>query len=1050
MKHPFRWISAGLVATTALTGWLVTTQPGCGQPPTNVPVRTFEGAGRMDILCMQVQQLTAGDGGVVGAPIPAIPVTPDHCAPVPAGTDLTLTPVPFHLIAVVTQTLRGEVAVVDLTAQRVVDTSLALPGTNFLPVGKNPTDIAVTPDAQKVFVTSADVAKPAIYMIPSTSLLGDSEVLAEPTQAAEQVTLPSWPACSLPQAPGRMVIVPTAATDAGPAGFEIVVVMPGNGTDEQSLVGLIDTAAFDSIAPGSLQACPIKSAIHLAENQSALPTSWTPGPAWPLGLPYLGDAGIDLFATDAGAGVQPSSNYKLPLWSCPSLAHTGPIADAGAPDAATLGTTPGAVVHGAGVATDGQFVYVADDAMPFIHVIDTRMPGTLSEIAPLVASSISDPTRVVTTSELAVSPVTRDYKRYLYAVDASQGNTVMVYDVTDPVNGPRTPLVRPNSELDPLQPPDRIAFSAPVSTLTFARHDFAVPGQIGATQTGVLCNPNPRAGAGQGVEYQSNGPVSVPLGPKRLRGVFAFATLSSGQVVAIDVDDWDAPCRRPLTLQAGGALPGSLAVPETDVGDTDPYHAPVASQIAADAGLESVSAETMWPIIQPNRIRSANLVFDDLVGINGLHDPALQSTPQLLVNGAQVAVAGSNHPILTASLPEFTTSIPATPQAGTPNVYMAHDVPDSHVADQTWNIVYEGALPGLDGIAATLGTTDNYATLTLSSGEAHFCGHGVQDQRVGLLRAAAMKIDDAALNTAKQSMMPINFDQRVGDYVQITDDIVGVPNPADASTLTPDPSDPIWSADNDCWGSVGTSDAATRQQVCIDKFGAYGADQNAQRDFPILEASDDHLVLGRYLYTDPTNRPTNGRLIAPRDTTSQVDFQLAKCCFHNQAHFRVRTGGEWVALGSVSGYLHHVVPDATKACVLSCDPTQVLMSSRAPETAFVPSATQTGPTPAPLRNSPFALRNPMFSFYVAAPVVAGTDAQTLFSVSVRDDTWQYTTRGQYQSEGVSLIGTNNSVLPQSSMFIAPLGAIGVIDASANGLYVIDLNTLSISDGSPFY
>ena len=51
---------------------------------------------------------------------------------------------------------------------------------------------------------------------------------------------------------------------------------------------------------------------------------------------------------------------------------------------------------------------------------------------------------------------------------------------------------------------------------------------------------------------------------------------------------------------------------------------------------------------------------------------------------------------------------------------------------------------------------------------------------------------------------------------------------------------------------------------------------------------------------------------------------------------------------------------------------------------------------------------------------------------------------------MSLTGLNTAVVPQSSMFIGPLGAIAVVDGSANGLFIIDLNTLSISDGSPFY
>jgi hypothetical protein len=1052
MRAKLRWISAGLVAGAAIAASVVATQSSCNQTPTNVPVRTFEGAGRMDILCLQVLSVGSGDGGVAGAPIPAVPVSQDLCAPVPTGTDPTT--VPYHLVAVVTQTLRGELAVVDLTAQRVVDTSRALPGVNFLPVGKNPTDVVVTPDAQKVFVASADIQKPAIYMIPSTHLLGDSEVLAEPSQAAEQVSLPTWPSCALPQSPGRMVVVPTGSSTSADGSvtptYEIVVVMPGSGAGQDALVGAIDTAAFDGLPPGALAPCPIKDTIHLAEAKAALPTSWSPGPEWPNGQPYASGK-VDLFLPlDAGAdgAVQPSANTALPLWSCPSLVG---YSTSNAPTPTPLALTPGAVVRGTGAATDGRYVFVGDAAMPFIHVIDTQTPGKLTEIAPLVASSIADPSRVVTTSDLAISPVTRDYKRYLYAVDAETGG-LMVYDVTDPTSGSRTPLTRPNAELDPTQPADRITFSAPVATVAFARHDFPVPGQIGPTATGVLCNPNPNAGPGQGTEYRYNGDISVPLGAKRLRGVFAFATLTNGQIVVVDVDDWDAPCRRPIDLSVG-ALPSSVAIPQTsgDSTDVDPYHVAKAgaSGTGGDGGVQIVTNETMWPIIQPNRIRSANLIADDLTGTNGLHNPAVQSTPQLLVNGAPVASVGSTNPTLTSTLDENNTSGWPSPNGTPPNIDIAHEIPEVQIADQTWNVVYEGVLPGFDGIAGALGTADGYQTLDLSS-QALFCSLGVEDQRVGLQRFAAMKVDDAALSPQGPSLIPASFDQRVADYVQITDDIIGAP---DAGTA-PDPSDTYWTSHNDCWSGIAgdpsladDSNGAHRQQVCIDKFGAFGANQNPQRDFPILEAYQHHLVLGRYLYTDPSTRPTNGRIVAPRDTSAQDDFKLVQCCFHNQAHFHVRTGAEWVATGAVSGYLHHVVADANNACVESCDPRTVLMNSRLPETA-IPTPTSTPPSVQ--RNSPFALRNPIFALFLPAPVVTGTAAQTTYSVSLRDDDWQFSTRGQYVPQGVNLVGTNAAVVPQSSLFVPPLGAVAVVDGSANGLFIIDLNTLAISDGSPFY
>ena len=134
-------------------------------------------------------------------------------------------------------------------------------------------------------------------------------------------------------------------------------------------------------------------------------------------------------------------------------------------------------------------------------------------------------------------------------------------DVTDPMTADRFPMRRPHPELNPFQPPDRIALGAPVVAVAFARHDFPLTRVKGVSvpnaKTGLLCNPNPNLDpqgdpADLGVYYRANSTdPTVGLGPGRLRGVFAFATLSNGQIVAIDVDDWDAPCRRPLNVGRG-------------------------------------------------------------------------------------------------------------------------------------------------------------------------------------------------------------------------------------------------------------------------------------------------------------------------------------------------------------------------------------------------------------------------------------------------------------------------------------------------------------------
>ena len=131
----------------------------------------------------------------------------------------------------------------------------------------------------------------------------------------------------------------------------------------------------------------------------------------------------------------------------------------------------------------------------------------------------------------------------------------------------------------------------------------------------------------------------------------------------------------------------------------------------------------------------------------------------------------------------------------------------------------------------------------------------------------------------------------------------------------------------------------------------------------------------------------------------------------------------------------------------SCDPNEVLLSSRVAETTFASGVTI---KVQPNRNSPFAMRNAALSYWLPTPAVSGTDANSFFTVSLRDFVWQFQTRGQYQPLGISLTGTTTAVVPRSSMFLPPLGAIAVVDGAAEGLFIIDLNTLLIADGSPFF
>src|SRR5262249_15161559 len=162
-------------------------------------------------------------------------------------------------------------------------------------------------------------------------------------------------------------------------------------------------------------------------------------------------------------------------------------------------------------------------------------------------SSLEDPTRVVTTSRVAVTPqLTADLKRYVYAVDQVDGS-VMVFDVSD---GPHdtAPLLRPHPEYAPFSPADRIRFTSPTRDVTILQRDIPIKNPItGVAQQGIRCDPDPahKCNAADdanattcdfiGAAYRSKNDHEQGAGPLLLRGMFAFLVLTSGAIAVIDV-----------------------------------------------------------------------------------------------------------------------------------------------------------------------------------------------------------------------------------------------------------------------------------------------------------------------------------------------------------------------------------------------------------------------------------------------------------------------------------------------------------------------------------
>jgi hypothetical protein len=1155
---------AAMAVALGAFGW------SCSQTPTNVPIRTFQGAQKAAVVCLQVES-TPGKALVPN--MGAIPVEPNHCAPVAAG--VAANTLPYHLMAVVTQTTRGELAVVDLTGGFVVDEDISTPGTNFIPVGTNPTDVAIPPDGAFTYVSSASETKPAIYAIDNRRLLGDS-TLSGPV-ATPPLQLTNLAACSLPQPPLALAIASAPSGpdggDAGgvPAAYTLVALLGPQGNQEARVVTIDPHNLMDPTQPGTLPPCVIDGGLTLSSD---LPESWLPGPFWPDGVPYV-EGGVDLVGQEPPVGPPGicSVTDAAPMQAMmpPEEAAAGPAAEDGGPEdaettdggledaaetpeaapTAPAGPEGGPLMSQTGppdagfalalaplsapnpsamvMRDDAHVLYIADLSLPMIHVIDLSNPNRPREVAPLLATSVAQPARQVKVGGLALSPPTSEYKRYLYAIDQAPGS-IIVYDVTDLAASPHVPLLRPHPELDPFAPIDRITFASPVAAVAFVQHDWplqvpagtnVVP-NVSLAYQGLICNPNPNAhptvntfkdlGAFYRVDQagviQPNG--TVANFPTRLRGVFAFATLSNGTVVAVDVDDWDAPCRRPDPMQDGG-ITGSLDVPEPDGGnDLDPYHVPLAFQGPKLPGSNPVTVEAFFPVSAPNRTRSGVLVRNDPT--TGNHVPTA-TVPQLAdLNGTPVPTSGragiANPLLLSTELPpgfidptEFQTPSnpdPAQrmplPEAGTfpdpatspaPSVRLSFEDP-TVAQNQDWTVSYEGVLPATNGLLANItptpqalpdgGVDHPYTTLDFTVAGANLCQLGIEDFSIGHARAeqavAAMIADDlpippsSNLTPTENSTLPF----RTTDYVEITSDILAS-------------NDPYWNLPQECWDIPGTeladggpmpkkSTATQRYDICQATFGAPGSnpDLNAPRDAPILEAFTDHLKVGRFgglLGGFPNGlETTKNRIVDPGSTHNPPFLKLLTCCFNKQAQFKVRTGGEWVAVGQQGiGLLNHVQADANNRCVLSCAPEDSLLNARSfdvpwgtpttnPMTTCRPPGIAAdggvaGPNDAgavfmPIgRNSPLAMRNPMFSYVTwsgCAPLMHGDLTNT-----ERDLTWKFTVGNGFSPLTISLSGTSGvSVSPQSMLFISSIGQLAVVDGASQGLVLIDLNTVAFS------
>ena len=1012
---------------------------GCSQNTPAVVVRSLERSGKAAFLCIVNPDADSPGQELDGCFNPAAtPPTYEYAVP--------------HVIALVTQVARGEVAIVDVTAETVVDVDRSVPGFNFLPVGATPTDIVATPGGNAAFVGIGDPTRPGIFAIPSSRL----PLLPDPKTGAPRPPpkLGDWPACALPPGgvPTEMVIVPdTTASSSDPQGrrahcdgspdegssragwdpkrdlsletqmygrLKVVVTLP-----ELGEIDVIDAQDLLQRDPGDFSPCTVEHRVFLSASGDGPPVTPTPDAGSGASEAPAPDAGGSL----DGGGVDGELDAGPP---------GGGEVDAGAGDAGSDGSgstdggpmgvscaVPPPIPAGAkphpyalALSDDGR-LFVSDDSAPVIHVVDMKNPCGAEEKAPLRPSAAVDPSRNVTTGALAVSPLTSYGKRFVYAAeaktDAKNIASLMVFDVSSDASE-RTPLCRQDGRYNPAEAPDRIALPAPVQSLTFATHEvpLAKPDPVtGVIPRGVPCDPS-RAD-------DPNRPpddfVSAGAGPRRLRGTFAFVALTNGELTVVDLDDFDTQCRRPRY--------------------TDDEALGCSDQTVPISGLPSASQEASCKVVEPHRLRSMNfftnadkggrhapamLTFPALYDKDGTalssdpNRPETRTLPKLLGPNLDLALPQREHDAASWPLLATVLSSVAIPGAGLSSVpdvenaqlnWVGFDLhaPRAH-ATQVWNVTYEGVLPWFasrrgrlqchapDKKAIDCEVGDDASHLELFDSSVGFCNGGAQGE----------------------DMAP------AGDILEITDDM-------------PDLGDPYWST------VVGVCSRADCEEV----FGTIQAPRVLDggrpvgRDVVIEKSYQGRLSLRNTVSTK-------------RDASGGERHVPMACCFPYPVSYTIRAGNQWIVTGQVSGFAHRLIPDPNaktsnatdQACVVSPDPNLVLRNGRVQArlpSEPVPTYDDATPEKAGVAKTTGVFYNAQLRFVLwdmqatcESPPCAGR---------VRDRFFSFQEVGGFAPMRLGLSSTQG-IMPQSINYVRGLQMLAIPEPVTQGLMLFDLNRLS--------
>lgn len=930
----------------------------------------------------------------------------------------------LSIIALVSQTLTNEVALVNLKSGNVVDTDPSTPGFGFLRVGGRPVSIATTPGGAASFVATAELGRNGIFALPTSCL-------SAPRKGEVARDLTTWSACRLDSAPGEIAVVVDTSTETAcrpprveqePNPFcpgavnarldaDGAVLTPGEGGEvgrrklvvslpDRGQLAVLDAQTVLDTPAGAFPDCDVEQYIDLQVDV-------------PAGVAQTLPADLETTCTEVPPPTAPAPTRRAP--------------------------------QPAGFASADNRLYIADQSAPVIHVVDTSNACALKELSPLLPLSLREPERVVTTRRVAVSPLTPSGKRYLYAIDAEDqpGASVMAFDVSPGSNDP-TPIVRRGSPELPGEKPDRLGLGSSARDITFAYRDLPYVDATGVAEFGTLCDPDPTISTDlPSALARPNGDNTAGARPGLLRGLFGFVLLTNGSIAIVDVEDFDAPCRRPVQGNTSGVpdFRGCLG--------TDQFSSFVLDDRRS---TPTVTGEVSCRVVEPHRFRSARLASND--PDLGVRAPSLRGFPQLNLptsagNSAVedrprllgVPFAGAGAEVYVGSTRYSTDSDASDPLPVDPNsrdselletlnaVVLPPLEPRAYAAEDTVSLTYEGSYAG-DRTAGFVSADGTLRDKSLS-----FCAAGTYDV------AAMADYAKSVLGLSEEDAQP--FAEKHADYVQIT-------------SALPAEDDKYWSGSN----------RTVSRRDCVDWFGPDDAETlDPRRDFRIEQAFGDHLRL------------------TPRDSASEGTTARLAECFPIANKYRLRTGKHWALTHAASGFHHDVVesgPD--RVCVRSCSPLKKWAKARAfeissdrdhcrpPQVDDVPDDAELDPLEqrvgcaepddvACVFDQDALDENGL----TQGVQLGGPGSECIFdglterfalyrgrAESVRDSAFVWQTTGGFVPLVMSLAAVSTAVSPQSIQFLRQPEVMAVVDGSSLGLSLFSLDTFEVAKPSPFY